>query len=108
MTKSYIRIQPCSLRNQRPKGKRKAEARLVAAGILPASEGGILPPDSAPTSRTPGWKPGSLAGRDACRHQKFYSWYSWSDLTSYPPFLRAATPRATARAPRRVVMIGVL
>jgi tRNA-2-methylthio-N6-dimethylallyladenosine synthase len=44
----------------------------VAAGILPAVEGGILPPEPAPklsevlepsTPVPPGWKPGSTAGR---------------------------------------------
>jgi hypothetical protein len=57
----------------------KSFPKNVAAGILPAVEGGILPPGSAldfpgasecSTLRPPGWKPRSTAGADACRSGK--------------------------------------
>jgi hypothetical protein len=55
----------------------------VASGILPDVEGGILPPGKTVAMFgawkfsniqlgvrffPPGWKPGSTAGRDACRY----------------------------------------
>ena len=58
--------------NQRLVRKVCSECGGVAAGILPAVEGGILPPGKTPENSTadrvssdhpPGWKPGSTAGR---------------------------------------------
>jgi hypothetical protein len=58
----------------------KSLPKNVAAGILPAVEGGILPPGPMPDfSRASaflgffpqGWKPGSTAGVDARRYGKF-------------------------------------
>ena len=58
----------------------KSVPKNVVAGILPAVEGGILPPGSMPDfSRAskfsrffpPGWKPGATAGVDARRYGKF-------------------------------------
>jgi hypothetical protein len=58
----------------------KSVPKNVVAGILPAVEGGILPPGPMPDfSRVSGfsrffpqgWKPGSTAGVDARRYGKF-------------------------------------
>jgi hypothetical protein len=64
-----------SITARRSNARRKTN-RSVAAGILPAVSGGILPPDqnrthgmpSLPNPEPPGWKPGDTAARDGCRY----------------------------------------
>jgi hypothetical protein len=77
----------------------KSLPKNVVAGILPAVEGGILPPGSMPDfSRVsefsrffpPGWKLGSTAGVDARRYGKFLKILIVSAALAPPPLFACA------------------